>query len=84
MRGSQSHLAEAWPDLMASNHRVLVMPAGPEENSPDPRLMNPNGQYEVVHSNPIQLQNDWRFPPGGIVRQNPVYRQQSCAYKCRC
>jgi CCR4-NOT transcription complex subunit 1 len=43
-----SHLAEARPDLMASIHRALVMPAGPEENSPDPRLMNPNGQYEVV------------------------------------
>jgi len=39
-----SHLAEARPDLMASIHRALVMPAGPEDN---PR-MNPNGQYEVT------------------------------------
>jgi hypothetical protein len=33
---------------MASIHRALVMPAGPEENLPDPRLMNPNGQYDVA------------------------------------
>ena len=43
-----SHLAESRPDLMASIHRALVMPVSPEDNPPDTRLMNPNGQYEVV------------------------------------
>ena len=41
------HLGEARPDLMAGILRALVMPA-PDENLPDARLMNPNGQFEVV------------------------------------
>ena len=48
------HLAEARPDLMASIHRALVMPPGPEENSPDVRLVNPNGPYEVTTFTAIQ------------------------------